>query len=82
MPRGGYRKGSGQKRKNLYRVSVGVTQEMADKALTNAGSIAEAALLGAELKGDLNALQAYADERHGGDLAKALGVLISKCEGE
>lgn len=44
MPRGGYRKGSGQKRKNLYRVSVGVTQEMKDKGLLDAGDIQEAAL--------------------------------------
>lgn len=31
---------------------------------------------------DLNAVQAYADRAHGGDLAKALNVLLEKVEGE
>lgn len=34
------------------------------------------------IKGDLNAVQAFADRACGGDLAKALELLISKCEGE
>lgn len=44
MPRGGARKGAGQPRKNLKRVSVGITQEMHDKGLTDAKSVRDAAL--------------------------------------
>ncbi len=62
----------------LYRRSVSVTQEMEDKGISDAISIRESAIFGASVKGYLNEIQAYADRAHGGDLAKALSVLVEE----
>lgn len=62
-------------------VGVRLNEEMVERKLTKAASVRESALFGARIKGDLNAVQAYADREYGGDLVKALNVLLEMVEG-